>query len=72
MASSLRYEFLEQHIPFQAERRIADEIMETVNKLGLPLKLEQLTKGEGNCFLVAIIQQCKRPQILSELLNLMV
>ena len=67
MASSLRYEFLEHDIPFQAERRIADEIMETVNKLGLPLKLDQLTKGEGNCFLVAIIQQCKRTEILFEL-----
>ena len=55
----------------QMERRIADEIMETVDKLGLPFRLDQLTKGEGNCFLVAIIQQCKRPEIFSELTPLL-
>ena len=59
--------WVDEEVPFQAERSIAEKIMETVNMLGLPLKLDQLTKGEGNCFLVAIIQQCKRPEIFSEL-----
>ena len=44
MASSSTYEFLEQDVPFQTERRIADEILETVNKLELPLKLDQKEK----------------------------
>ena len=55
MASTSRYEWVDEEVPFQAERRIADEIMATVNMLGLPLKLDQLTKNEGNCFLVAIL-----------------
>ena len=46
--------------PLEMERRIAEEIMAVVRKLDLPLKLDQLTKGEGNCFPIAIMQQCKR------------
>ena len=66
MASTSRNEILEQEVPFQAGR-IADEIMETVIILELPFKLDQLTKGDGNCFLRAIIKQCKRPEIFSQL-----
>ena len=39
---------------YQIERRIADEIMETVHRLQLPLKLDQLTEGKGNCFPISI------------------
>ena len=67
MASISKWELLEQEVPFQAERRIAKEIMDTVNKLELPFKLDQLTQGDGNCFPRAIIQQCKRPEIFSQL-----
>ena len=67
MASISKWGFLEQEVPFQAERRIAKEIMDTVNKLELPFKLDQLTQGDGNCFPRAIIQQCKRPEIFSQL-----
>ena len=70
MASTSRNEILEQEVPFQSERRIADEIMETVIRLELPFKLDQLTKGDGNCFPRAIIQQCKRPEIFSQLRTL--
>ena len=35
---------------YEAEKRIAEEIMQTVLKLGLPFKLDQLTEGLGNCF----------------------
>ena len=41
--------------------------METVIRLGLPFKLDQLTEGLGNCFPVAIIQQLRRPEIFSQL-----
>ena len=41
--------------------------METVHKLELPLKLDQLTEGQGNCFPISIVQQCHRPEILSYL-----
>ena len=41
--------------------------METVHRLELPLKLDQLTEGHGNCFPISIIQQCRRPEILGYL-----
>lgn len=47
------------------EQRIALEIMDVVRQLELPLKLDKLTKGDGNCFPLAIIQQCKRPEIMN-------
>ena len=49
------------------EGKIANEIMKTVRALGLPLKLDQLTEGLGNCFPIAIIQQCRRPEIFNQL-----
>ena len=41
--------------------------METVHRLQLPFKLDQLTEGRGNCFPISIIQQCRRPEISSYL-----
>ena len=41
--------------------------METVNKLELPLILDQLTEGRGNCFPIAILQPCKTPEIKQQL-----
>ena len=41
--------------------------MKTVHRLQLPLKLDQLTEGQGNCFPISIMQQCRRPEILSYL-----
>ena len=51
----------------QIERRIANEIMDTVQRLQLPLKLDQLTEGLGNCFPIAIMQQLQRPEIFNQL-----
>ena len=51
----------------KVERMIADEIMETVNRLQLPFKLDQLTEGRGNCFPIAVIQQCQRQEINKQL-----
>ena len=51
----------------KVERMIADEIMETVNRLQLPFVLDQLTEGRGNCFPIAVIQQCQRPEINKQL-----
>ena len=59
---SLRYE-----IVVRTEGKIGNEIMKTVRALGLPLKLDQLTEGFGNCFPIAITQQCRRPEIMSHL-----
>ena len=41
--------------------------MDTIHRLQLPFKLDQLTEGLGNCFPIAIIQQLRRPEILSQL-----
>ena len=49
------------------EKKIADEIMETVNRLQLPFIVDQLTEGRGNCFPIAVIQQCQRPEINKQL-----
>ena len=58
-------------ITLRTEGKIANEIMKTVKELGLPLKLDELTEGLGNCFPIAIIQQCKRPEIFNKLKLLM-
>ena len=49
------------------ERRIAHEILKKVKKLNLPLKLDKITEGKGNCFPLAIISQCKRSEIFRQL-----
>ena len=41
--------------------------MTVVNQLDLPLIADRLTEGKGNCFPIAILDQCKRPEILSQL-----
>ena len=51
----------------QMETRVANEIMQVVINRGLPLKLDRITPGQGKCFPIAIIDQCKRPEILSQL-----
>ena len=57
----------EYEVNYQTERRIANEIMDTVHKLQLPFKLDQLTEGRGNCFPISIMQQCRRPEIYNQL-----
>lgn len=52
---------------FPIERKIATEIIQHVQRLNLPFKLDELTEGQGNCFPISIIQQCRRPDILEKL-----
>ena len=49
------------------EERLAEEIMKTVRRLNLPLKLDRLTEAKGNCFPLAVLDQCKRPEIFPTL-----
>ena len=53
----------ENDVTFQIEEKISDEIMETVHRLQLPLKLDFPTEGRGNCFPISIIQQCHRREV---------
>ena len=52
---------------YQVEKKIGNEILQHVRKLNLPFKLDKLTEGQGNCFPIAIIQQCRRRQVLESL-----
>ena len=54
-------------LQIDTEGKIAMEIMKTVRALGLPLKLDKLTEGQGNCFPIAISQQLRRPEIYEQL-----
>ena len=49
------------------EQRIAEEIMKTVRRLQLPLKLDEITEGKGNCFPLSILAQGRRVEIYREL-----
>ena len=43
------------------------EILKTVRRLELPMKLDEITEGKGNCFPLAIIAQCRRPEVFDKL-----
>ena len=49
------------------EERIAAEIMKTVRRLELPLDLDEITEGRGNCFPLAILAQGRRPEIFQKM-----
>ena len=51
----------------QNEQRMAQTIMKTVRRLQLPFKLDELTEGKGDCFPLAILAQCRRPEVFQEL-----
>ena len=57
MASTSNENYQEYPLVVRTEGIIANEIMQTVMALGLPLKLDELTEGLGNCFPFAILQQ---------------
>jgi hypothetical protein len=52
------------------EKMIAGEIMNTVRRLQLPLKLDEITEGRGNCFPLAILAQGRRSEIFRGLRSL--
>ena len=49
------------------EIRIAHEIMKAVRRLQLPLKLDEITEGRGNCFPLSVLAQCRRQEIFQHL-----
>ena len=51
----------------EIEEKIAKEIMEMVEWLRLPLYLDKIKEGKGNCFPIALIAQCRREDIFTEL-----
>ena len=49
------------------EIRIAHEIRKAARRLQLPLKLDEITEGRGNCFPLSVLAQCRRQEILQHL-----
>ena len=41
-----------------------DALQEAILRCNVPLKFDNQTEGYGNCFPNAIVQQCRRPEIL--------
>ena len=39
----------------------------TIDRCGLPLKLDEATKGDGNCWVRAVLQQLERPELRQQL-----
>ena len=54
----------------QSELSLASEIMKTVRRLQLPLKLDEITEGRGNCFPLSILAQGRRSEIFRALSSL--
>ena len=45
------------------ERDLADRIMDHVKKNNLNYKLDKLTRGQGNCFMIAVLQQLQQDHV---------
>ena len=52
---------------WNVERKYGDEIMEAVKELGLPYKLDRLTKDNCDSFFIAVLQQLKSERIYESL-----
>ena len=49
---------------WENEVRWADHIMKSNRRLGLQyLKLDKVTKGEGSCFPISVVQQLNRAEV---------
>ena len=50
-----------QNDVWKIERKLADDIIESLTRNGVVdvFKIDKLTKGEGNCFMIATIQQLR-------------
>ena len=44
---------------YESGKRIKD----AVQRVGLPLRLDERTRGDGNCWYRAVIQQCRRASV---------
>ena len=49
------------------ERELADKILTNLKRKGVSVRLDDLTQGKGSCFMIAILQQMKRQDVLEHL-----
>ena len=47
-----------------SERKFADQIMQYIRRHKLQFELDELTRGRGNCFMIAVLQQLNRMENL--------
>ena len=52
---------------WDASRNCAEEMMRTIQGLRENFTLDQVTRGDGQCFATATVQQLRRPEINSKL-----
>ena len=48
---------------WELERSVGKELEALIEERKLPFKLDQLTKGNGSCWMISVFQQCKRKEI---------
>ena len=48
---------------------MAFEIMNAISRCQQPLRLDEITRGDGNCFPRAVVQQCRRPEVHENIEN---
>ena len=54
-----------KHEEWKASRLCAEEIMKDIQGLKEEFDLDQITLGDGQCFMTSIIQQLRRPDVNS-------
>ena len=65
---TMDYEEASKDPAWENEVRWADDIMTSIRRLGLKtFKLDKLTKGEGSCFPIAVLQQLNREEVFTNL-----
>ena len=64
--STMNYREAEQNHTWEIERECADKIMEHVRRHCLGYKLDELTRGLGSCFMIAVLQQINRPEVFRQ------
>ena len=62
---TMDYRKAEQCNVWKIERKLADDIMESLRRNGVQdvFKLDHLTRGKGNCFMIAMMQQLRREEV---------
>ena len=61
---TMDYEASKFDATWASERRLADQIMRYIRKHKLQFQLDDLTRGKGNCFMIAVLQQLNQKEFL--------
>ena len=51
----------------QADPTLEELVQDTIQRCGLPVKLDAQTPGDGNCWVWAVAQQLERPELRGQL-----